>query len=196
MYIARDKKTKTILHIDPAPLSENLEGTQVYSGFDPETMEILKSDLSYMPDYYNVDENGFVVEKTDEEKILDGDIGFGEFFQFEGTGDDTDTDTDDFDKVRFVLDNNLVKTEEQCKAIFKYLDDKFEYEVAQKYPAGLETKIIKGLVEWLYEDKPRDDKREKKYLQMKADIEALKEEYKPVRAELKKIVGNVKSELK
>jgi hypothetical protein len=200
MYIARDKKTKDILHINMAKLSENLEGIQVYSGFDPDTVEILKSELDHMPDHYNVDEKGYVVPKSREEKIIEGIIGFEELFRFQETGTASgsttagaDTGTGIFDDIVFVLENNLIKTTEQCKIIFKYLDKHFEHEISGKYRSSFETKLLKDYIAWSNEGKPSNDKRETKYLKMKTYIDGVKEQYKPLRGELKKLITQIKA---
>lgn len=187
LYVVLNKKTKEILHIQPTALNQKLKGKDVYPDFNPKTMQLAKTDLQRLPDHFNVNKKGFIVEKTFEEKILEGIIGFDELFRFEGASGDPG-----FDKVKFVLDNKLIKTVAQCKAVFAYLDAEFEAKVAREYRPGLEAKLMKDYMAWLEQGKPADDKREKKYLDMKAAIDAIKEEYKEVRAKLKKIIVPLK----
>ena len=189
LYVVLNKKTKDILHIQPAALSQKLKGKDVYPDFNSKTMQLAKTDLQRLPDHFNVNKKGFIVEKTFEEKILEGIIGFDELFRFEGAFGDSG-----FDKVKFVLDNKLIKTAAQCKAVFAYLDAEFEEKVAREYRPGMEAKLMKDYLEWMDEGKPAGDKREKKYLDMKETIAAVKEEYKEVRAALKVIVIPLKEQ--
>lgn len=63
MYIVRDKKTKKILHNNPAPLVQNLGNKEVYFKFDPKKMEIGKTDGS-LPEYFDINEKEEIVELT------------------------------------------------------------------------------------------------------------------------------------
>ena len=195
MYIVIEKSTENILHIDPSELSLNLSAEEVYSGFDAEKMELFKSKLSYVPDFYSIDDQGFIVEKSMEDKVTEGIIGFDELFHFEPNPTTSDTGKeDDMKWVSFVIKNELIKSKEQCSSVFKFLDDKFENEVSQKYRPGIESKLMKDYIEWMEEGKPQDDKRQKKYQEMKAAINEIKEGYKPIRAELKKIMTTLKEQ--
>ena len=78
MYVVRNKRTKEIIHVNPAPLSQQLEGVEVYFKFDPDTMEIGKTDAPEIPRDFNINEDGEIValtvkkplsEQVDEGKI-------------------------------------------------------------------------------------------------------------------------------
>lgn len=69
MYIVRDKVTKEILHINPAPLSQGLASEEVYHAFDAETMEIGRSDAPAIPAHFEIDATGVIVELTMQQKI-------------------------------------------------------------------------------------------------------------------------------
>jgi hypothetical protein len=71
MYIVRDKKTKEIIHANPAPLSQRLKGKDIYFKFDPKTMEIGKTD-GRLPEHYIIDKKGNILELNPEEKIKKG----------------------------------------------------------------------------------------------------------------------------
>lgn len=71
MYIVRDKNTKEIIHVNPAPLSQELAGKQVYFKFDAETMEIGKT-AGDLPEHFKIDRTGSIVELTLKEKIKAG----------------------------------------------------------------------------------------------------------------------------
>jgi len=71
MYIVRDKKTKQIIHENPAPLSQQLSDKEIYFKFDPKQMEIGKLEGDF-PEHYKVDEDGMVVALTLEEKVSEG----------------------------------------------------------------------------------------------------------------------------
>ena len=38
MYVVRNKKDKKTIHVNPAPLSQRLDGADVYYAFEPEEM--------------------------------------------------------------------------------------------------------------------------------------------------------------
>lgn len=61
MYIVRNKKTKKLIHANPAPLSQNLKGKEIYYKFNSKTMEIGKSDCK-LPEHFDINENGEIVE--------------------------------------------------------------------------------------------------------------------------------------
>lgn len=72
MYVVRDKKTKEIIHINPAPLAQELAGKDVYYDYDPKTMEIGKTDLTTLPEQFIVDAQGYIREMSLEDKVKKG----------------------------------------------------------------------------------------------------------------------------
>lgn len=84
MYIVRDKRTREIFHLNPAPLSQPLEGSQVYHRFDPTTMEIGRSDAQVLPEHFHINEQGQVVEFTLQEKVDTGVVELGVRQKVEG----------------------------------------------------------------------------------------------------------------
>lgn len=71
MYIIRDKRTKEIVHVNPAPLSQQLKGKEVYFKFDPKKMEIGEIDGD-LPEHFKIDKKGKILELTLEEKVEAG----------------------------------------------------------------------------------------------------------------------------
>ncbi len=71
MYIVRDKKKKEIIHINPAPLSQQLKGKEIYFKFDPKKMEIGEIDGD-LPGHFKIDKKGKIVELTLDEKVKAG----------------------------------------------------------------------------------------------------------------------------
>ncbi len=72
MYIVRDRATKQIIHVNPAPVSQRLEGKDVYYQFDPETMEVGKGELPTVPDHFHIDKQGLIVPWSLQEKVKAG----------------------------------------------------------------------------------------------------------------------------
>lgn len=72
MYIVRDKTTQKILHVNPAPVLQKLEGTDVYYLFDPATMEVGKAELQSVPEFFDIDHEGIVQPWTIERQIKEG----------------------------------------------------------------------------------------------------------------------------
>lgn len=71
MYIVRDKKTKKVIHTNPAPLFQNLKGKDVYYKFDSLKMEIGKTD-GLLPKHFDISETGEIVELTVQELVDKG----------------------------------------------------------------------------------------------------------------------------
>jgi hypothetical protein len=69
MYIVRNKKTKEIIHVNPAPLSQQLKGKEVYYEYDRRTMEIGRTDAYELPSHYSINKKGEIVEATLTELI-------------------------------------------------------------------------------------------------------------------------------
>jgi hypothetical protein len=72
MYIVRDKKTKKIVHVNPAPLSQRLEGPDIYYKFDPATMEVARGDLSVVPEHFDINAQGLIVPWTVQQEVEAG----------------------------------------------------------------------------------------------------------------------------
>jgi len=205
MYIIRDKKSKAFLCKNPAPVSRKLRGIELYPHFDPETMEVLKFDGEHLPQYYKVDENGTILKKTFREKAMEGLVEFSWEFLTQPIEPVRETEGTDSTKlvigqsrgiqaIELGFEAELIKTRAHCDLALKMLNEEFERRLAQTYPPGLEMKITKALVEWLYEDRPSDDSREQAYQTMKSEIATLKNEYKPLRDQLKTLREETPSE--
>ncbi len=195
-YLIRDKKTKAIIYDTPAQINASLEGKDIYPEFNAKTMELLKYDGENPPEHFKVNKKGFIVEKTLPELVKDGLIRFGnqlaKYIEYQPAMDEAGVDKTNLHVVQLGLKHKLIKTIQQCQQAFGMLDDEFESRVSEKFRPGLEAKLMKDYMAWMEEGKPADDKREKKYLDMKAAIDAVKDEYKGVRAKLKKIIVPLK----
>ncbi len=210
MYIVRDKSSLQILHTLNADLSLNLDGQQVYSVYNPDTMELLKSELGSVPDTFNVDEDGFIYAKTLQEKLLSGQVDFTQVFndQCEGaslnplqdsasdssvTGEEginqLGSQAQKTDWVAFVLDHNLIDTPKKAQIVFGYLISKFEQALQEKYSQGMELKILKAYMDWQDDGKPGEDARQAKYLKMKEDVAGVKALHKPLMNRVKEVMG-------
>jgi len=73
MYIVRDKKTKKVVHVNPAPIAQNLGGKEVYYRFDPETMEIGQKD-GFLPEYFDINEKGEIIPLTLSDMVMKGEV--------------------------------------------------------------------------------------------------------------------------
>ena len=200
MYLIRHKSTHQILHRFPGNLSMNLSGEQIYSGFDPKTMEVLKSENDVISDTFKVDKQGNILEKTRKEKILHGDISFEQIFDTanltnSGLTDMVATDTnisENFDPVVFVLEHKLVDRKQKCQQVLVYLKARLAHKIKLKYPIGKELKIIKGYMDWSDEGKPKKDPRQTNYQMMHSDIAEIKEGNKRLSKSLKTLLNKLK----
>jgi hypothetical protein len=197
-YLIRDKKTKSIIYDTPTPISPDLKGIDIYPEFNGKTMELLKFDGPNPPEHFKVNKKGFMVAKTLKELAKEGLIKFGahlsKYIDYQAAMDHSGQNRTHFHVVQLGLKLKLIKTLYDCQQAFSMLDDEFESRVGEKYRPGLEAKIMKDYIAWMDEGKPEGDKRETKYKTMKADIESIKEEYKEVRAKLKKIILPLKEQ--
>lgn len=71
MYLVRDKTTKELIHVNPAPLHQGLTDQEIYFKFDPATMEIGKTDGS-LPEHFEISEAGDILELTLTKKVEAG----------------------------------------------------------------------------------------------------------------------------
>lgn len=210
MYLVRDKNSFQILHTLSTDLSLNLSGQQVYSAFNSETMELLKSELGEVPDAFNVDENGFIKAKSMQEKLLSGEVDFTQVFN--GQCDDASLDplqdnalgspvtgeegtnglgnqAQKTNWVAFVLDHNLIDTPKKAQIVFGYLISQFEQALQAKYSQGMELKILKSYMDWQDDGKPEEDARQAKYLKMKEEVAGIKTLHKPLMNRVKEVMG-------
>jgi hypothetical protein len=72
MYIVIDKKTKEIIHINPAPFEQNLDGEEVYHAFNPKTMLITRTNFGRLPEHFNITADGTIQELSLQEKVNQG----------------------------------------------------------------------------------------------------------------------------
>jgi hypothetical protein len=191
MYAVRDKATKEIIFENSDPLPKGLKGKDVYPIFDAKKMELLTYDGDQLPLHYKV-RKGVVFEKTSKEKLKDGLVKFDKDLFMHVEFDGESNDLPNMQLVKKGLKHKLIKTATDCELAFLLLDEEFESRVADIFRPGYEVKIMKDFTDWIGEGKPEGDKREKKYLDMKAAIQAIKDEYKEPRANLKKIIVPLK----
>jgi hypothetical protein len=69
MYIVREKATRKLIHVNPAPVSQQLEGTDIYYQLDPENMEVGHAELAEVPEYFDIRSDGTIVPWTLERQI-------------------------------------------------------------------------------------------------------------------------------
>jgi hypothetical protein len=191
MYAVRDKATKEIIFENSDPLPKGLKGKDVYPIFDAKKMELLTYDGDQLPQHYKV-RKGVVYEKSSKEKLKDGLIRFDKNLFSHVEFDGESNDPPNMQLVKAGLKHKLIKTIADCELAFLLLDEEFEFRVAEKFRPGYEMKIMKDYTDWVGEEKPAGDKRESKYNDMKAAINAIKEEYKEPRKKLKKIIVTLK----
>lgn len=72
MYVVRDKKTNAIIHINPAPLTQELTSMDVYYLYDSNTMEIGRTNLNVLPEYFIIDAEQNIRELSLEEQVKEG----------------------------------------------------------------------------------------------------------------------------
>lgn len=71
MYVVIDKKTKDVIHVNPAPLSQKLSPKEVYFKFDDKHMQMGCFDGD-LPEHFDIDAKGNILPLNLEEKIKRG----------------------------------------------------------------------------------------------------------------------------
>lgn len=66
MYVVLDRETRKIVHINRAPLSQQLSEKEVYYHYDVETMEIGRTDARELPPRWTLNEDGEIVADLPE----------------------------------------------------------------------------------------------------------------------------------
>ena len=71
MYAVREKKSKKVIHVNPAPLKQALEGKDVYFKFEARKIEIGKIE-GPLPEHFDITADGEIVELGLEGKVKAG----------------------------------------------------------------------------------------------------------------------------
>ena len=127
MYAVRNKKSKKIIHLNPAPLSQKLTGRQVYANFDSQTMEIGKTD-GPLPEHFHI-KKGYIVEYTLEEQVKEGFL--------------------ELDPKEKIENNQIVEKtlQERVNEGLEELDPAYKIENNQMVLKSLEEQAKEGLIE-------------------------------------------------
>jgi hypothetical protein len=72
MYIVRDKATGQNVHVNPAPVSQKLEGVDLYYRLDLTTMAVGRGELNEVPTHFDISEQGLIVPWTLERQVKEG----------------------------------------------------------------------------------------------------------------------------
>ncbi|MEM6270630.1 MAG: hypothetical protein AAF998_14410 [Bacteroidota bacterium] len=190
MYAIIDKKTKVVLAEHPASPEQELQGTEVHPGFDPETMRLIKYDGPRLPEHYKISRSGVVTALSLEERAAKNLVQFDRNFSQKIDLDSELELSVELQAIRKALALNLITTEMECRmALDMLLKDQGEA-IQQRYTPGYEAKIMKGCIEWLMDGRPSDDKREADYQEMKAGIAAIKAPYAETKAAIRQLLEN------
>ena len=194
LYIILDKKTRQVLN-DYQSDDSNLKPQDAYSSFNPETMQLLRTELSIqaisdcydaIDGHFHIEENGLLKEKTLAEKAASNALPFDpELLEQSEELDKIEGATPSLKIVSLALQLKLLQTIEDCEQAFQLLDEEMAQCISEKYTPAMELKIMKEYMDWLEAGKPSDDPRQAKYQKMQTFINALKTDYKDIRTQLK-----------
>ena len=176
-YTIFDKYSDKLIYTNKEPLPESLSPGEVYDEFDPEKMT-----FSVLSDACKVQDNS-IVAKTDKELIAEGIVRLNEPFVYLD-----EYKTIQYRNVQRCLELNLIKTEEQCKEALRLIGVQIEKDIKREFSVGYELMVMQRYLVWIAEGKPKDDKREKKFLELSKGLKNLKAPYKSMRAKIKKIL--------
>lgn len=210
MYVVRDKKTKQILHVNPASLTSKLKGKQIYAEYNSKTMETLKSPTGTVPEHYSVDKDGNIqpmtlaekveagihalaphqklhegkiVAKSLAEKVADGVVKLREPFEFlNEQGGIAHRTLDD-------IAAKLKKTctaRAHCDAALGAIGSALEAALAQHFSPSKEIALMKDYLMWLDDGSPKNDERPTAFRAMKEKTLEIREKYRQMKAALQK----------
>ncbi len=179
-YVIMDIKTQKVIYTNESPLPEDLKAKDVYSKFDSKTMEFMSLSL------HDKVEGGYILPKTDGDLVAEGVYTLNVPFEY--------IDENNIQQERTVeeaLNQNLIRTEEECNEAFRIVGARIESDIKKKYTRGYELKLMRKYLLWMADGKPSNDKREKNFFNFSKDIDKIKNKYKEVMTELKKVMANI-----
>ncbi len=235
MYIVMEKESKKVILTRDIEKNSELGENDIHAEFDPKTMEMGWTELTYPPEHFKLDEKGEIAELTLEESVEKGIVTLTETQKIENNQiveksleeqvrqgilelqPDTKIENDvivpktleemvrdgivaldePFEYIsggsiktrslQEAVHQDHIKTADHAKKVLRTIGIEINRKISKKYRSGDELKLLKGLVEWMYEDRPNDDERERRYLEMKTFIDGIKAEYKPLRKKVKQL---------
>lgn len=126
-----------------------------------------------------------IVSKTIKEQIQEGLLKIKEPFQYVAEDDSIKKRT-----VKEALDLGFIKSTTECEKALLIIAKEIERKIAVKYKEGRELKLLKDFTDWLYENRPVDDPRETKYLEMQAYVKGIRAEYQAMDDQIVQIMSS------
>ena len=141
MYVVIDKETRAIIHINPAPVSQQLKGQDVYYDFDAATMEIGEADIAQIPEHFKLTPEGLLREYSLQEKYDAGLIQLSPMEKIVGDQIVPKTLTEQIDEGILTLASNekIIGTGEEETIVFKTLSEQVQEGILPLTP---EQKIV------------------------------------------------------
>ena len=209
MHLVMDKKSKEILHVNPAPPSQGLTPKEVYYLFDSKTMEIGRSE-GPPPEHFRIS-RGEIVELSPREKVKAGIITLEPGQELVGDAivekvpeekaepepveppppPEEIVGPGAVDAVELAIKAKTLKTAAQCREAIERLNADTEREIFRRFSPGRELSLIKAYMEWQTEGKPLRDPREREYLAMQKTIEGIKAEQGELKKKIRAILAKL-----
>ncbi len=198
MYIVRDIESKKILHLNPAPISQELREKDIYGDFDPATMEIGKTD-GEIPDQFEINQYGFIEPQDSQEieeigayEIPSDETGYqlDEPFEYLEDGEVVNA------SIEKVVEKGLMTTSEHCIKALNRLNKIMGHRISLEYNAGYEMKLTKNYLSWLKDGQPENDDREKDFNQMQETIDKIKEDHKELKQKIEERQVEIEKKIK
>ena len=176
--------------IEPLPDTEGEETVPIWEQTMDKQVAAGYRKLSELEKLAEVDGEMSIVPKTVEEQLAEGLIKLDEPFQQLENGEVVSKSLDE------VLDEGLLKTTDGCIKASDTANQLMESAIAREFSPGREMKVTKNYLAWLKEGQPAEDPRETDYENMQAVIESIKEEFRPIKAQIKAIQEQLEKQVK
>jgi hypothetical protein len=162
-----------------------LSDEEVYAGFSPKTMEIIKTDEA-IPANFKIGKNNEIIELSPMEQIEAGLVSVEALLQrYVGDAQSLKTSMEE------LLANKLINTVAQGQAMLDALAKAVEQRISQAYNTSYELKIAKDFMTWLEDGQPPNDRREARYREMQAYIDGVKGEFSAIKEQVRQLVANL-----
>ena len=191
MYIVVDKKTKTVLHVNPIAVNDDLTEAEIYADFDPNTMLIGKSDATSIPSAFEIDDNGKIIQLSNADASDSGPDEEVLSVALEAPFETMVNGTLVIRSLEQLLEDGALTTVADCQKALDREYETIETEIAKHYPPSREMKLTKAYTVWIDEGKPADDKRVREYLEMEAYIDTVKGANRAARTQLKELLATL-----
>ena len=207
-YIIRQKSDHKIVKTGGGSDANQKSAKTIHKSFDPKKMEIAWQEHPHFPDFFEVGEDGEVVElphpgtvfindnpitlgykvvkgkakpKTIEDLVKEGEIKLDTPFEYLHKNEIKRRSLEQVKK------DKAVQTQDEADKYLKVINQEILNKISIAIPIHEELKLTKAYFSWLNDGKPKNDEREQEYNEMEKQIAAIKKQYASMKAYAKEV---------